>query len=277
MAGTFPSGVAIKYGIRRIFFPRPQQCARPRHAERIGAIIAAAAVAGIEKIKPFAASQNKRAFHHAAFPANVVADNFLRLANQFGAVRIEPLRPNGRRFLLAVAVFLPQQIADAICICERHRINRASRLRDQRAVIGVGAGWFCSGGHGDGQSSVALTSGVIDKKLSVKFRNFRRPKIPGGPVRPLRQHAAGLLPVHQVGGMEQRKQRPPRRRRAGGPIIFAHADDGRIGMIAGDDGIFVEHLGARKSRMETQRRDRKSFDEVHAVQATGKLSRQART
>ena len=57
------------------------------------------------------------------------------------------------------------------------------------------------------------------------------------------------------------------------PVIAGDHPDPSIIRV----GIFVEHLGTRNSRMETQRRDRKSFDEVHDAQATEKLSPQART
>src|SRR5260221_8969293 len=79
--------------------------------------------------------------------------------------------------------------------------------------------------------------------------NFGRPKGADGPVRPVRKKdCAGLLPVYQVPRVQQRKLRSPFGRGGAGPIIPAHPDDGRIGMIARDDGVFIRGFSALRRR-----------------------------
>src|SRR5438045_2022614 len=133
MPWAFPMIIAGEDRVSRVFLPGPKERLGPRYSQRIRAAASATAAARIEQIIPFAAVQDERPLDHSTFPSSVVTQNLFRFAYQLQTAVGQRLSPKDGGQLAAVAVFLPDQESPAVFVGHRYGIDRARRLRYQRA------------------------------------------------------------------------------------------------------------------------------------------------
>lgn len=128
------------------------------------------------------------------------------------------------------------------------RIDGTIGLADDEAVIRVGTGWLRGRGDADPAAVFGGFGGVVNKILAMTLEYLGRPEITIGPGGGVRQDGSNFLPMDQISGMKNGKNWPRIAGSACRPEITADADNGRVGMIAGDDRIFVE-VGASLDRL----------------------------
>src|SRR6185503_17386184 len=121
-----------------ILFPWAKQRFGAGDAQRVITTCPAATAPRIEEIKPAVPADDERSFDNSSFPGGIVAQDFLWLTYQFDSIIGQLLRPENRGQFATIAVFFPNEVALAIFIVERHRIDRARGLRDEWAMIGIG-------------------------------------------------------------------------------------------------------------------------------------------
>ena len=133
----------------------------------------------------------------------------------------------------------------------RHRgIDGAICLAHQWPVILVRTFRAGCGGHAEAKRSVPLSADVVDQDAAAVVNQFRRPETPRGPSRWIGEDDAGGRPVMKIARSIQRKIRRPVAGSARCPVSVPDADDGGVGMVAGNDRIARYGLSAQRTISE---------------------------
>ncbi len=249
VARAFPVVVRREDRVLRMSFPWAEQLSRARDTQLVVAPAAAARVGGVEHVEPLAAPYDERSFDEVRFPRRLVPQDFYGLADQLSSVEGQRLRQERRRKLAAVAVLLPHEIPPAELVLNRRGIYRARVLADHGSAVGVRPLGLRRISDRDAERPVLLPRRVVHEEASAVLVDFRRPVAAGRPRRRRVEDVSREPPVHEIGGMEQRKDRRPLRRGGRRPVVAAYTNYRRVGVIPGEHGVLVRSGGCRLSRL----------------------------